>query len=188
MKKTFKLYIVFLMIWIFSINIFVQADYDKPVAPTDLKSDIIKSANTILDGVYNKRTNKTKYPTLESYIVYIDKINDKLKVLKNTFSTSDFRYVLINYLSTWLTNIKSSVQDEIVLNSITEATNDNSNTWITQPQLDSVVTLTWNQTIAWTKTFSSPIVAPTPTANNQLTTKSYVDSAVSTAWKSNWWW
>jgi hypothetical protein len=65
-----------------------------------LKSDIIKSANTILDSVYNKRTNKTKFPTLESYIVYIDKVNDKLKILKNTFSTSDFRYVLISYLST----------------------------------------------------------------------------------------
>jgi hypothetical protein len=63
-----------------------------------MKSEIIKSANTILDSVYNKRTNKTKYPTLESYIVYIDKVNDKLKVLKNTFISSDSRHILITYV------------------------------------------------------------------------------------------
>jgi hypothetical protein len=48
-----------------------------------------------------------------------------------------------------------------------------------------MLTLTWNQTITWTKTFSSPIVAPTPTENNQLITKDYMDNAVSAAW---WWW
>lgn len=34
---------------------------------------------------------------------------------------------------------------------------------------------TWNITIWWTKTFSSPVVWQTPTANNHLATKWYVD-------------
>jgi hypothetical protein len=81
-----------------------------------------------------------------------------------------------------------------MLNSIVEATNDNSNTcsttntWIIQTNLDSVVTLTWNQTIDWIKTFSSPIVAPNPTANNQLVTKAYMDNTISTLGNSWWWW
>lgn len=41
---------------------------------------------------------------------------------------------------------------------------------------------TWNITIWWTKTFSSPIIGQTPTANNHLATKGYVD------WASAWWW
>jgi hypothetical protein len=183
MKKIFKWYILILIIGVFSINIFVQADYDKPVAPTELKTDIIKSANTILDSVYNKRTNKTKYPTLESYIGYLEKVITKLKVLKNTFTSSDFRYVLISYVTSWLKNIKTSVQNEISLNPV------NTKTWITETQQESMLTLSWNQTIVWTKTFSSPIVAPTPTSNNQLTTKSYVDTTVSAGGNSwIWWW
>jgi hypothetical protein len=50
-----------------------------------------------------------------------------------------------------------------------------------------VLTLTWDQTITWTKTFSSPIVTPTPLATNQLTTKDYVDNMVS-AGSNNWAW
>jgi hypothetical protein len=64
-----------------------------------MKSDIIKSANTILDSVYNKRTNKTKYPTLESYIVYLEKVNTKLRVLKNGLSSSETRSILLTYVT-----------------------------------------------------------------------------------------
>ena len=41
------------------------------------------------------------------------------------------------------------------------------------------VKLTWNQTIWWIKTFINPVVWVTPTANNHLTTKEYVDNSIS---------
>lgn len=45
----------------------------------------------------------------------------------------------------------------------------------------TAVKLTWNQSIWWIKTFTSPVVWVTPTANNHLATKQYVDTAISTA-------
>jgi hypothetical protein len=67
-------------------------------------------------------------------------------------------------------------------------------TWSIQTLQDTMVALTWDQTIAWIKTFSSPIVSTTPTADNQLATKSYVDNVVSatiwgtwTIWWNIWW-
>jgi hypothetical protein len=100
MKKIVKRLLLLLTILsIFSINISVKADFDKPVAPTELKASIINMSNTILDTVYNKRTNKIKYPTLESYIVYIDNVNDKLTTLKNTFRSSDIRFTILTYIS-----------------------------------------------------------------------------------------
>jgi len=47
------------------------------------------------------------------------------------------------------------------------------------------VTTSGNQTIAGTKTFSSPVVGATPTSANHLTTKDYVDTLVTqgVTWK-----
>lgn len=39
----------------------------------------------------------------------------------------------------------------------------------------AVVKLTWDQTIAWVKTFSSSPIVPTPTTDMQVATKKYVD-------------
>lgn len=45
---------------------------------------------------------------------------------------------------------------------------------------NEVVKLSWNQTIAWVKTFSSSPIVPTPTTDMQVATKKYVDD--------NAWW
>jgi len=51
--------------------------------------------------------------------------------------------------------------------------------------ITDAVTTAGNQTIAGTKTFSSPVVGATPTAANHLTTKQYVDDLVTqgVTWK-----
>ena len=46
---------------------------------------------------------------------------------------------------------------------------------------NEVVKLTWNQTIAWTKTFTSSPIVPTPTTDMEVATKKYVDD-------NTWWW
>ncbi|MCH8519030.1 hypothetical protein LAT59_04695, partial [Candidatus Gracilibacteria bacterium] len=46
----------------------------------------------------------------------------------------------------------------------------------------SVVRTSGNQTIGGTKTFSSPVVGQTPTANNHLATKAYVDANAGTSY------
>lgn len=43
---------------------------------------------------------------------------------------------------------------------------------------DEVVKLTWDQTIAWVKTFSSSPIVPTPTIDMQVATKKYVDDKI----------
>jgi hypothetical protein len=55
--------------------------------------------NNILDTVYNKKDNKTKFPTEDSYIAYLDKVNLALNNLKNTFSSTNFKYIILEYLS-----------------------------------------------------------------------------------------
>lgn len=51
---------------------------------------------------------------------------------------------------------------------------------------DEVVKNTWNQTIAWIKTFSSSPIVPTPTADMEVATKKYVDDNTWWGWLS-WW-
>ena len=54
----------------------------------------------------------------------------------------------------------------------------------TKAEIDNeVVKLTWNETIAWVKTFSSSPIVPTPTTDMQAATKKYVDD---NAW-GGWW-
>lgn len=57
----------------------------------------------------------------------------------------------------------------------------------------TAVKLTWNQSIWWAKTFTSPVVWVVPTANNHFATKKYVDDAIATAlitysWNTWTWW
>jgi hypothetical protein len=59
---------------------------------------MINSVNTILDAVYNKKSNKTKFPTDESYVAYLDKVNLALNNLKNNFSSTDTKYIIVTYL------------------------------------------------------------------------------------------
>ncbi len=132
MKHLTKYILAFVvLVWFLFTNFIVTASYEKPTAPTWLSQSILNSANVILDSVYNKRTNTTKYPTEESYIAYLDKVINALNNLKNNFSSSDTRYILVTYLSSWLTNIKYSVlNDDNLLNSISNIINDwNNSTW-----------------------------------------------------------
>jgi len=58
-------------------------------------------------------------------------------------------------------------------------------TWAIEILDTIVVKLTWDQTIAWTKTFSNlPISSGSPTQTWQLANKAYVDGVVSAAWGS----
>lgn len=57
----------------------------------------------------------------------------------------------------------------------------------------TAVKLTWNEIISWIKTFTTPVIWVNPVSNNDYTTKSYVDSIVSslryvnwTCWDDNW--
>ncbi|MDD3302920.1 MAG: hypothetical protein PHN31_05140 [Candidatus Gracilibacteria bacterium] len=50
---------------------------------------------------------------------------------------------------------------------------------------DTMVSISGDQTIAGTKSFSSPIVGQVPTATDHLSTKAYVDGVVSAAGESN---
>lgn len=51
---------------------------------------------------------------------------------------------------------------------------------------NAVVKLTGDQTIAWTKTFSSSPIVPTPTTDMEVATKKYVDDNAWWAWLA-WW-
>ncbi|MDD3302921.1 MAG: hypothetical protein PHN31_05145 [Candidatus Gracilibacteria bacterium] len=50
---------------------------------------------------------------------------------------------------------------------------------------DTMVSLSGDQTIAGTKSFSNPVVGQVPTATDHLSTKAYVDGVVSAAGESN---
>lgn len=50
---------------------------------------------------------------------------------------------------------------------------------------DEVVKNTWNQTIAWIKTFSSSPITPTPTTDMEAVNKKYVDDNIWGGW--GWW-
>lgn len=139
MKNLTKVIMIFvILVWLVFSNYIVTANYEKPIAPSWLSTDILNSANTILDTVYNKRTNATKYPTEQSYIAYLDRVIGALNALKSNFSSTDTRFILVTYLSSWLTNIKISIiNDTNLLNSITNIINDWNST--TSPW-----TSTWN--------------------------------------------
>gem|GEM_PF-5605795 len=51
------------------------SSYEKPTQPAELSTEITQKANDILDIIYEKRTNTTKYPTTTNYIEYLNKVN-----------------------------------------------------------------------------------------------------------------
>jgi hypothetical protein len=76
----------------------------------------------------------------------------------------------------------SSVSSETTLTANLWNTTMSTITWSIQTLQNSMVSLTWDQTIDWVKTFTGKIVWPTPTAVNDLTTKAYVDNTINAAW------
>ncbi|MDD3302833.1 MAG: hypothetical protein PHN31_04695 [Candidatus Gracilibacteria bacterium] len=108
----------------------VYGSYEKPTQPAELSTEITQKANDILDIIYEKRTNTTKYPTTTSYISYLSRVNYSLDNLKSSFNTSDLRYVLLTYLTTGVSNIKVSVQNDSssLLDSIGDIINDDTTT------------------------------------------------------------
>lgn len=68
-------------------------------------------------------------------------------------------------------NIEWTLSDQIDLKNALDAKADDT----------AVVHNTWNETVAWIKTFSSSPVIPAPTNNTDAATKKYVDDQVSAA-------
>jgi len=96
------------------------------------------------------------------------------------------------WLLLWVATIKafdwswiSSVDTTTSLTANLWNTTMSTITWSIQTLEDTMVSLSWDQTIAWTKSFSSPVVWQVPTATDHLSTKAYVDWVVSAAWESN---
>lgn len=146
MKNIFKTIIILLMIylWFYNSNFITYSSYNKPIAPTELSQEIINSANVILDKVYEKRNDSLKYPTTDSYIWYLNRVIYALNNLKNNFTTSDLRYIVISYISSGVSNIKDSVNiNNELLNSIWNIINDdNTSSWNTTSTIDNDITTT----------------------------------------------
>jgi len=129
MKQIKKIIALLLVIWLtMIISQGAYSSYEKPTQPAELSTEITQKANDILDIIYEKRTNTTKYPTTTNYIEYLNKVNTWLNNLKQSFSTSDLRHILLTYITTWVSNIKVSVQKdpESLLDSIWDIINDDT--------------------------------------------------------------
>jgi hypothetical protein len=185
MKYITKVLMIFIVLVLFLFTSFVvTASYNKPTAPSWLSTEIISAVNNILDIVYNKKNNKTKFPTDESYISYLDKVNVKLNELKNTFSSTDTRYMIVTYLSDWLTNIKSSVQnDTSFIDWLWNIVNDDtlmSWTWIS-----TSTSTTWTASINNTGTTWVNWVSCIFKTNEMILWEKYIDTNnfVLVSWK-----
>lgn len=99
---------ILLLTTLFSLFFIWNADYVKPKPPSQLGANIITISDGLLDKIYWKRNN---YPTENLYIQYLDKLNTSLLVLKNKYSTTDSRNIVIWYLMSWINNIKSDIWD-----------------------------------------------------------------------------
>jgi len=153
------LLICIILTWIAFSNFLVNSSYEKPVAPSELSSEIISGINLLLDKEKNKKSDLTKYPTEQKYIDYLDRVNIGLNKLKLTFNSSDSRYIIISYFSSWITNIKNSVQNSSnLLESLSNIINDE--TWYSSNN-PTIVTNTWT-----TSTTNSTWILGYPVAPN----------------------
>lgn len=132
-----------IMLFLLAITCFINGElyaiYEKPVVPVELNSNIVTKVNNLFDIIYNKRLDKVKYPTQESYISYLDKLSISLGKLKTSYKATDPKYILISYLYSWILNIKNSIE-------IPNITNDSN---IVSSVLDNGTELCENLTTYW---------------------------------------
>lgn len=152
---------VLVIISFFSSDYSTFAGYERPPVPSELSSNIITSANNIFDTIYNKKNNLNKYPTDQSYIDYLNRITISLNNLKNTFSSTDLKYIIITYLNSWINNIRLSVQnDNNFLDSLSDIINDNNSETQTNSNNQTINDNNTNENITSSgsneKTFNNP--------------------------------
>jgi len=164
MNKFIKIFLSIVVVFSFFIsNYQLFASYEKPPVPSQLSSGLVEKVNLILDTVYNKKDNTTKYPTLDSYVAYLNRISTGLNQLKTNFTSADIRYVIVTYLASWINNIKTSVEVETsLLDSISWIISDappwtTTNTWSTTNMcwLDLYETSDWVCSAVWTWYYSA---------------------------------
>jgi hypothetical protein len=73
----------------------LNASYEKPNLPTGLNSNVINSANKVLDSIY---LSKSKYSATTDYLKYVDTVKSRLNLMKNKYISSSSKYILISYL------------------------------------------------------------------------------------------
>jgi hypothetical protein len=95
-KKIFASIAIFALITTNTLSTF--ANYDKPVAPSNITSSTVSAMDKILDTVYAKKDNKVKYPTDSSFISYLDKVNTALNSIKAKLESTDIRYSIVDYI------------------------------------------------------------------------------------------
>jgi hypothetical protein len=92
--KQLKKIITLIILVIFSLNLSF-ADYKKPNPPKELNSQIVTALDSLLDKIYS---NKAKFSTSSDYINYLDNVNIALVKIRDSFSTSSLKYILVNYV------------------------------------------------------------------------------------------
>ena len=123
-----------------------------------------KAVKTAVDGKQDKSTSWSWAPSSTPTFVgqlYIDSTNDKMYFATGTSSSSD--WTLVGSWS-WMWDVvwpASSTDSDIVL--FDWATWKIIKDW--NKKLTDIVQTSWNQTIAWTKTFSTSPVVPSKTTD-----------------------
>jgi hypothetical protein len=95
-KKIFASISLFVLLTTNTLSSF--ANYDKPIAPSNINSSTVTAMDKILDTVYAKKDNKVKYPTDSSFTSYLDKVNTALNSIKAKLESTDIRYSIVDYI------------------------------------------------------------------------------------------
>ena len=173
MNKFIKIFLSIVVVFsLFLSNHLLFANYEKPSVPSQLSSGLVEKVNLILDTVYSKKDNTAKFPTLDSYVAYLNRISTALNQLKTNFTSTDIRYEIVTYLASWINNIKTSVEVDTSSSNFLD-----SISWIISEDPSWTATNTWSNTNTWSSTniWTSTWASCTLKTNGLIWWEKYID-------------
>ena len=162
----------------------------------EITNEIIKAHATYVNSPFVKVTRALNYRDVNGHKILVDDFTpEELKAgLAEIAKIADAQTREL-YINKFFSRNKSEAQ-QIITRTLTNKDTYNktevNNLVNAKANANATVNLTGNQNIAGVKTFSSPIVVPNPTANNQVANKAYVDSRINrvnitkASWGVNW--